>query len=106
MSTKKGESLKKVITGVKDSQLDNQLKQIAVLVKDLRSKERLEIEPIIAYAVWKCISRKTGNGCSWIAIHDVDAVSLFMEESPKYLEVQNLHQDDIVGLSFDDTYNY
>lgn len=98
--------MKQIIIGVKDSQLDSQLEQIAILVKDLRSKESLEIEPIMAYAVWKCISRKVGNGCSWIAIDDVDAVSLFMEESPKYLEIKNLHQDDIVGMSFDDTYNY
>lgn len=97
--------MKKIIKSVKDEQLDRQMKEIAILVRDLRTQKTLEIEPIMAYAVWKCISRKLGNGGQWISIHDVNAVELFMEKSEDYFEIQNLHQDDIVGMSFGENYS-
>lgn len=97
--------MKKIIKSVKDTQLDKQMKEIAILVRDLRSQKSLEIEPIMAYAVWKCISRKLGNGGQWISINDVNAVELFMEKSEEYFEIQHLTQDDIVGMSFGDSYS-
>lgn len=97
--------MKKIIKSVKDVQLDKQMKEIATLVRDLRTQRSLEIEPIMAYAVWKCISRKLGNGGHWISIHDVNAVELFMDKSEEYLEIQHLSQEDIVGMSFSENYS-
>lgn len=97
--------MKKIIKSVKDVQLDKQMKEIATLVRDLRTQRSLEIEPIMAYAVWKCISRKLGNGGQWISIHDVNAVELFMDKSEEYLEIQHLSQEDIVGMSFNENYS-
>lgn len=97
--------MKKIIESVKDEQLDKQMKEIAILVHDLRTVKALEIEPIMAYAVWKCISRKLGNGGHWISIHEVNAVELFMEKSDEYLEIRHLSQDDIVGMSFNSNYS-
>ena len=97
--------MKKIVKSVKDEQLDKQMKEIAVLVKELRTKKQLEIEPIMAYAVWKCVSRKLGNAGQWISINDVNAVELFMEKCNDYLEIQHLTQEDIVGMSFGDNYS-
>ena len=97
--------MKKIIKSVKDVQLDKQMKEIATLVRDVRTQRSLEIEPIMAYAVWKCISRKLGNGGHWISIHDVNAVELFMDKSEEYLEIQHLSQEDIVGMSFSENYS-
>lgn len=97
--------MKKIIKSVKDSQLDVQMKEIAILVRDLRVQKGLEIEPIMAYAVWKCISRKLGNGGHWIGIDSVNAVELFMEKSEEYFEIQHLTQEDIVGMSFGESYS-
>lgn len=97
--------MKKIVKCVKDEQLDKQMKEIATLVRDLRMQKTLEIEPILAYAVWKCISRKLGNAGQWISIHDVNAVELFMDKSADYLEIQHLTQEDIVGMSFGENYS-
>ena len=97
--------MKKIIKSVKDVQLDKQMKEIATLVRDLRTQRSLEIEPIMAYAVWKCISRKLGNCGQWISIHDVNAVELFMDKSDEYLEIEHLSQEDIVGMSFSENYS-
>lgn len=97
--------MKEIIKSVKDAQLDEQMKETAVLVRDLWTQKRLEIEPIMVYAAWKCISRKLGNGGQWISIYDVNAVELFMEKSDEYFETQYLSQEDIVGMSFSDNYN-
>ena len=97
--------MKKIIKSVKDAQLDKQMKEIAVLVRDLRTHKSLEIEPIMAYAVWKCISRKLGDGGQWISIYDIDAVELFMEKGEEYLEIVHLSQGDILGMSFSENYS-
>ena len=97
--------MKKIIRSVKDEQLDRQMKEIAILVRDLRVIKGLEIEPIMAYAVWKCISRKLGNGGQWISINDVNATELFMEKSEEYFEIQHIGQEEMIGMSFNENYS-